>query len=250
MEAIDDINKELESKVLERPKVDFQTGDDVIEGGSTQKAKKPRSQAQKDAFEKARKKRAENVAKKKEQEVSQQIKEEDIKEDDEVLRSGGGVEKTPPQKKKAGRPKGAKNKKVMNREPEPTEDKPNYPRPVDHPIYEARDNGHRFQGQDNRHQQYQAPPQYPNSVSHYAPTYSMPPPQHYSMPPPQQPVHNHYYYGKENPDQIPHPARTTSHRDIDLNDAVYSSSDNEEFEPEPEPYPVQPPQPELKYRFA
>ena len=48
MEAI---NQELEQKSIERPKgVDFATGEQVIEGGTVNKPKKPRTQAQKDAL--------------------------------------------------------------------------------------------------------------------------------------------------------------------------------------------------------
>ena len=119
MEQIDTINQELAQKSIERPKgVDFATGEEVIEGGVVNKPKKPRSQAQKDAFEKARKKRAENLKKKKEAEegVSQEVK----SEDSEVLeKSNTEVAPEPEPVKKRGRPKGVKNKKVMKREPEP-----------------------------------------------------------------------------------------------------------------------------------
>ena len=60
MEAIE---QELEAKGIEK-------SEPVIE---EKKPRKPRSQAQKDAFEKARKKRAENLAKKKLEEVEKEV---------------------------------------------------------------------------------------------------------------------------------------------------------------------------------
>ena len=64
------------------------------------KARKPRTEAQKAAFEKARKKRAENLAKKKAQE------EIDYDSDTEA------EEKPKPAPKKRGRPKGSRSKKL------------------------------------------------------------------------------------------------------------------------------------------
>ena len=114
MEAI---NQELEQKSIERPKgVDFATGEQVIEGGTVNKPKKPRTQAQKDAFEKARKKRAENLAKKKELEESAEKGDSSVSEAN--ITSTITPEKTPEplQEKKPvrrGRPKGSKNKKTL-----------------------------------------------------------------------------------------------------------------------------------------
>ena len=64
------IEAEIESKSIEKSV--------EIKEVQTPKQKKPRSQAQKDAFEKARKKRAENLLKKK-------AEEEEYEEEDEVV---------------------------------------------------------------------------------------------------------------------------------------------------------------------
>ena len=232
MEQIDNINKELEQKVLERPKqVDFATGEDVIEGGKVNQVqvsrpKKPRTEAQKEAFEKARKKRAENLKKKKEEEEGVS---EAVVEDSEVVEN-----QTRSLPKKRGRPKGVKNKKVMKREPEPTPDNPNYPKPVEHPIYEAKDSGHRYQGQ-----QYLQP--YP-PMAYQPPMYQHPPA------PAPQPVNNYYYYGSQPsaPDPQVHPPQTEEDYEI-----VVDSSDEDQGDYlDATEYLTPPPDPRLKFRFA
>mgnify|MGYP003138972199 FL=1 len=174
MEAI---NKELSEKAIEKS-VEFDV-DNVIDPPKDVKPKKPRSQAQKEAFEKARKKRAENLKKKKEEEEGVSKTESAVSEDDHETHDQSNLKEVSDSKKEIvkkprGRPRGAKNKKVMKREPEPTNDRPNYPSRSagDYPVYEPRDHGHRYQGQ-----QYQSP---------YPPMAYQPPPQ----------IHN-YYYGHQ-----------------------------------------------------
>ena len=101
------------------------------------KPKKPRSQAQKDAFEKARLKRQANLAKKKEEE------ELDAWAEGEVSKELPEVQDIKPPPKKRGRPK-----KAMNRRPEPQAQ----------PFIQA---------PDPTNQYYQPPPQAPAPVNNY-----------------------------------------------------------------------------------
>ncbi len=232
MEQIDTINQELAQKSIERPKgVDFATGEEVIEGGVVNKPKKPRSQAQKDAFEKARKKRAENLKKKKEAEegVSQEVK----TEDSEVVEKSNTA--TPPEPtgvKKRGRPKGVKNKKVMKRDPEPEP-----PQPLPHtpaPVYLDYPPPHN--------------PRYPQQGLYY------PPPPQYYHPPPQpqpQPVNNYYYYGSgQTPAPSPDPQVHPPQKEEDYEVVEDSLSSEEEPDNIDYHHGVMPQTPQLKYRFA
>ena len=208
------IEQEITNKLIEKPK--FET-ENLVEV----KEKKPRTQAQKDAFEKARAKRAENLAKKKELESSAEVVTETtnpISQANHPQPDKGNIEKPKPKPK--GRPKGSRNKKVMrDLEPPPTPDYPNYPQPVFHSPHQAQDHGIKYQGHPY-HAMYQQPPQ----------------------------VHN-YYYGhqqgittkrtktkKERP-PTPPPPSSESEEEFDE-----SSSSEEEIYEESVP--------ELKYRFA
>ena len=221
------INQELEQKSIERPKdVDFATGEQVIEGGVVNKPKKPRTQAQKEAFERARKKRAENLAKKKE--LEEAVDSKSISEETPAI-TEQVVEKTPnpPQEKKPvkrGRPKGARNKTTMKREPEPqpAPPQPHQPAPVylDYPLPHN--------------------PRYPQ--------YYHPPPMMYQQPPPTpQPVNNnYYYYGTPPPDpQLYHPQKEEDY--VEVEDGLSSTDEDIPYVNDIQQLP---PQPQLKYRFA
>tara|TARA_R110000744_G_scaffold19161_10_gene50812 strand:+ start:1235 stop:1906 length:672 start_codon:yes stop_codon:yes gene_type:complete len=176
MEAIE---KELQDKMIEKPRLAAATPvtieENITELENAQIVeKKPRSEAQKKAFEKARAKRMENLKKKEQAEASQVKEGGDKKVDFDALATEEVKEQ--PTKKKRGRPMGTKNKKVMKyQEPPPTPDKPYYPHPVEYPIPQAQQPQYHYQGQ---------PPQHYHAPHHYHP-----PPQ------PQAPVNNYYYYG-------------------------------------------------------
>ena len=200
--------------------------------------RKPRSEAQKAAFEKARKKRAENLAKKKLEEeggvsmgeLSNQIQSSASgtlpnPAQEEVSANSPEVRPKAPAKKR-GRPKGSKK---LKREPEPKLGQPNF-LPQNIPP-EAGDIRYGYQQQN--------PYQF-NPMMMYQPQY---------QPPPQ--VHN-YYYGHqqgavppsvEQPRAQPPPQRPPSPE-------VVESSSEEEVEQYIE-YPQDTYQePSLKYRFA
>ena len=123
--------------------------------------RKPRSEAQKAAFEKARLKRAENLKRKKEEDKEVSF------EDDEPV-SPEVRPKAPP--KKRGRPKGSRK---LKRETEPQVGQPNFlPQVAQHPAGDIR---YQYQ-QPNPYQQFNPMMMYQN------------------QPPPQ--VHN-YYYGHQ-----------------------------------------------------
>ena len=229
---MDEIEQQLQEKGIEK-------SDEVI---IKEKPRKPRSQAQKDAFEKARKKRAENLAKKK---LEQDNEVRSVSPDPLVSKSNtakntpehqsgeleltapsvvedvGESSKAPAPKKKRGRPKGSKK---LKREPEP---------PIGtflppHTPPEAGDI--RYQYQNPHHSQF-------NPWMAYQP-----------QAPPQ--VHN-YYYGHQQgavnqaPEPAPAPAPPPPRQDREVVEEVVEEED--EYEDE-EDY-LSPPNP-LKYRFA
>lgn len=216
MEAID---KELDEKMIEKSEIQTTIVDEV-----KPKVKKPRSEAQIKAFEKARAKRMENLKKK--EEVSDATQEQEVVSPDPQLavddKSVSFADPKPlpvaneKPKRGRGRPKGVRNKKVMkHQEPAPTPDRPYYPQPVEHPIPQAQPPQYQFQGQaPNPYQQFQ-----------------------YYQPPPQQqaPVNNYYYYGQAPPQPPP---------------------DGEMFEPSSEEEEIVEEQPQelyeepLRYRFV
>ena len=120
---MEDIEKEISEKVIEKSPqlVIHETPQPQPQ---PQPVKKPRSEAQKKAFEKARAKRLENL-KVKAEEKKVQIAQPEASEIPSAA--------VP---KRRGRPKGSKTKKVMkDLEPEPI---PNYPQPIQHQPYEPR----------------------------------------------------------------------------------------------------------------
>tara|TARA_Y100001937_G_C7121884_1_gene333030 strand:+ start:714 stop:1382 length:669 start_codon:yes stop_codon:yes gene_type:complete len=222
MEAIE---TELSNKIVEKPREGaVQEVITDVEEKHPEPVKKPRSEAQKKAFEKARAKRMENLEKKKKVEVKPEPTEVKEVEGQDVDISNF---ETPP-KKKRGRPKGSKSKKVIkHQEPAPTPQTPNYPQPVQHQIPQP------------------APPQYPvqgqiplNPYQHY---YHPPPP-----PQPQAPVNNYYYYGTPPPQQS---------NNVVAEEPSSEEEQVEEFEQEEEQFqsvPLRQPEPptRLMYRFA
>ena len=179
--------------------------------------RKPRSEAQKAAFEKARKKRAENLAKKKEEE-NDVLEEEPffLPEPTQAL-----SEKKQP--KKRGRPKGSKK---LKREPVPELGQPNF-LPRNTPP----------EAGDLRYQYQQTNPYQFNPMMMY---------QQQFQPPPQ--VHN-YYYGHQQPQPQPQPQQPPPPQRPPTPEVVEESSE-EEVEQYVE-YPQETYQePQLRYRFA
>jgi len=186
--------------------------------------RKPRSEAQKAAFEKARLKRAENLAKKK-------LEEE---EEEEQPKSPEVRPKAPA--KTRGRPKGSKK---LKREPEPVLGQPNF-LPQNIPP----------QAGDIRYQYHQPNPYQYHPFSNADLRFI----QQQYQPPPQ--IHN-YYYGHQQPiqPQVPHNTATQEpvKRRPSTPETETSSKEELEFvEQEQYQYPPlsQAPPPTLKYRFA
>ena len=226
MYKMEGIEAEIEEKILERqPQSELPPPSEVVEK-VIEKPKKPRTQAQKEAFEKARKKRAENLAKKKAERVEDELKSmenpsETIPTPMEVMKQN----KIEAPKKRRGRPRGSKSK-IVNEEPPlqqfipPTQGYPPMPYPV--------------QGQ-----QYQ----------------------HYYQPQPQPaPVNNYYYYGApppSHPGQVAHPPSPLN--PVSVADEPEREERRVQFEKEelevPQPDEIEeeeyelPPDPRLKFRF-
>lgn len=182
----------------------------------TEKPKrKPRTEAQKAAFEKARLKRAENLAKKKEEE-------KDLLEEEPFFSTEPTQalsEKNQP--KKRGRPRGSRK---LKREPVPELGQPNF-LPRNTPP-EAGDL--RYQYQHNNPYQF-------NPMMMY---------QQQFQPPPQ--VHN-YYYGHQQGAVHQQPREQPPRRRSPTPESESSSEEEVEQYPQ-ETY--QEPQPQLRYRFA
>ena len=201
------IEAEIEEKILER-----QPPSEVIEK-VIEKPKKPRTQAQKDAFEKARKKRAENLAKKKAERVEEEVK--SIMEDDPTPMEVMKQNKIEAPKKKRGRPRGSKAK-IVREEP-----------PLQQFI--------------PPHQGYPPMP-YPVQGQHY-----------YQPQPQPAPVNNYYYYGHQpHPGQVAHPPPNEPEPEVEkrvqFEERPLSPDPIEEIELEEE-YEL-PEDPRLKFRFA
>jgi len=203
---MEEITKEVENKGIER----------VIEEVKEVEAKpkKPRSQAQKEAFEKARKKRAENLAKKKEEEELEEWAESEV--DKELPKV---VEDIKPPPKKRGRPR-----KILKRKEEPA---PQYISPPDPQLA----TGYSYQ---------------PSGFGNGMPVFN--PYQYYQPPPQQQPVNNYYYYGAPPPQHNniadPPPAEAIPHLEPEPSP---EGSINSDYDYQEE---VMMPQNQLKYRFA
>jgi hypothetical protein len=205
---MEDIDKEIQEKVIEKQP---QPAPEI-------KPKKPRSEAQKAAFEKARAKRLENIKKREEEEIS--------KIDPDTLEVK--EEKPPPVKRGRGRPKGSTKAKKQA-------DPRNYPKPVNNPVYQPVNHGIPFN--NNQPQNYYA----------YDPRPIQPPP-HAVAP---APVNNYYYYGT---DQRPRPPTPPQEKKV----VIITDSDSSEEEiyyestkPDTRYAPVpEPPRTTMKYRFS
>jgi hypothetical protein len=211
----------VETKGIEKIPVEPETNLEVKEIEEKPK-RKPRSEAQKAAFEKARLKRAENLAKKK---LEEEDSEPDLSNQIQMHASSvkGGVSanstEVSAKPKSRGRPKGSKK---LKREPEPIQGQPNF-LPQNIPP----------QAGDIRYQYHQ-----PNPYQYH------PFIQQQYQPPPQ--IHN-YYYGHQQgavhqqPREHPPPQRPPTPES--------ESSSEEELEFVEQEYQYLPP-PTLKYRFA
>lgn len=203
---MEDIEAEIQEKVIEKQVEELKP---VV--------KKPRSEAQKAAFEKARAKRAENLKKKEEDNTTEIMSQ--LETPAAVVAEG--VEKIKPPPKKRGRPRGStKAKKEAER--------PTLPQPTNNPVYQPVN--HNIPFNQNT----------PQNFYQYDPRYQQPAP-------PPAPVNNYYYYGAAEPKReeqkkeeryITQPIQPQE-----------DSSESEESEEEEEVY-YEPPQPQLKFRFA
>lgn len=203
---MEDIEAEIQEKVIEKQVEELKP---VV--------KKPRSEAQKAAFEKARAKRAENLKKKEDNttEIMSQL------ETPHSVVEEGVVEETKPPPKKRGRPRGStKAKKEAER--------PTLPQPTNNPVYQPVN--HNIPFNQNT----------PQNFYQYDPRYQQPPP------PPQAPVNNYYYYGAPPKEAKEEPKEEPQERYITQQQPQEDSSD--ESEEEEEYY--EPPSPQLKFRFA
>ena len=226
---MEQIDKELDAKQIEKSEI-TETIVDAPQPEQPKKVKKPRSEAQIKAFEKARAKRMENLILKEQAEAVIAPDPQLAVEDKSVSFEEKPEPIIAPLKKKRGRPKGAKNKKVMkHQEPPPRPDRPYYPHPVEHPIPQPQPPQYPIQGQVplNPYQQYQ-----------------------YYQPPPQQaPVNNYYYYGTPPPQQVAN--EEPDYAVVDSEDEIVEPEEVEqEVEQEVEEEHPAPPQPALRYRFV
>ena len=198
----------VEQKGIEKIEVSEPRVEEIVE-----KKRKPRSEAQKAAFEKARLKRAENLAKKK-------LEEEQGVTIDETQ----NIEREVPAPKKRGRPKGSRK---LKREPVPELGQPNF-LPQNIPP----------EAGDIRYQ-YQQPPHQFNPMMY----------QQQFQPPPQ--VHN-YYYGHQQ-QNTGHAERQPAPQPIpEPEPQVFFEESSEEEEVDDDfQYPEDTYQePVLKFRFA
>ena len=226
---MEQIDKELDAKQIEKSEI-TETIVDAPQPEQPKKVKKPRSEAQIKAFEKARAKRMENLKLKEQAEAVIAPDPQLAVEDKSVSFEEKPEPVIAPLKKKRGRPKGAKNKKVMkHQEPPPRPDRPYYPHPVEHPIPQPQPPQYPIQGQVplNPYQQYQ-----------------------YYQPPPQQaPVNNYYYYGTPPPQQVAN--EEPDYAVVDSEDEIVEPEEVEqEVEQGVEEEHPAPPQPALRYRFV
>tara|TARA_R110000824_G_scaffold32682_7_gene105374 strand:- start:1496 stop:2122 length:627 start_codon:yes stop_codon:yes gene_type:complete len=204
----------VEQKGIEKIEVSEPKVEEIVE-----KKRKPRSEAQKAAFEKARLKRAENLAKKK-------LEEEQAVTIDETQ----NIEQEVPQTnlpKKRGRPKGSRK---LKREPEPKLGQPNF-LPQNIPP-EAGDIRYQYQ-----HPPTQSPYQF-NPMMY----------QQQFQPPPQ--VHNYYYGHQQQNTGQPAPQPQTNLPEPEPQVFFEESSEEEEVDDDFQ-YPEDTYQePVLKFRFA
>mgnify|MGYP003111580422 CR=1 FL=1 len=222
----------VDTKGIEKvEEVKVQETADAVSDPQQKPKRKPRSEAQKAAFEKARKKRAENLAKKKleeEKEVSIDEKQNQIhssaSNDDFDQTNSPEVRAKAPAKKR-GRPKGSKK---LKREPEPKLGQPNF-LPQNIPP-EAGDLRYQYQ-QQNPYQ--------------FNPFMYQPPPQ----------VHNYYYGHQPQHSQPNNPLPSAEQTQRPPSPEVESSSEEEVEHQEASGRYVEYPEetyqePQLRYRFA
>jgi len=200
---MEEIEAEIQEKVIEKlPEPELKPV----------KEKKPRSEAQKAAFEKARLKRAENLKKKKETLV-----------EDTPPHSVSIKEDKPPPKKR-GRPRGSTKAKQL--------EKPRLPEPVNNPVYQPVN--HNIPVANNL----------PQNYYHYDPR-AFPQPQ-----PQPAPVNNYYYYGTPPPqEELARPKPILKKQPI-FESSSEEEEEQEYGNPEYIQDTYRPPEPKLQYRFA
>ena len=203
---MEDIENEVSAKIIE--KVSFEPAP-----APELKPKKPRSEAQKAACEKASAKRMENLTAREDAELA--------KIDPDTLEV-----KVKPAPKKRGRPRGStKAKKEAER---------NLPQPVNHPVYQPVNHEIPF----NRN--------IPQNFYQYDPR-ALPPQLMPAPPPPPAPVNNYYYYGAPPPTApLPPEKEIKAQPEEIIVSPPYPQSSSEESEEE---Y-FEEPKPSLKFRFA
>tara|TARA_S200002703_G_scaffold150707_2_gene149351 strand:- start:4685 stop:5326 length:642 start_codon:yes stop_codon:yes gene_type:complete len=211
----EEVEKEIEAKIIEKQPLPAAPEPEPVPSQSI-KPKKERTQAQKDAFEKARKKRMENIAAKKEEEAKQP-------------------------KKPRGRPR----KKKGPLQPAADLVKPeNYPRPVQHQPHPAVNHNIPYQGgivgTMPPAQYYQPQPQPPPQVHNYY--YGVNPPQREERAP----------APPEAPDTRGTEQDFTSSEEESSEDELdYGAEGGMMFNNTPETRYYEPPaQPTMKYRFG
>ena len=208
---MEQIEAELNNKAIERVK-------EVV----VEKPKKERTQAQKEAFEKARLKRAENIAKKK-AEAQVNLNAEDEYNDAEVEEQPTEVQ-APPQPQPEPKPAPKRRGRPRKKKEEP---------PAPHfipPTTGIPQNLYSVQGHNNNY-----PMMMPNGFPYWM----------YQPPPQKEAVVNNYYYGT-NPKEIRSEHKETIREPVKppTPPAPVESSSEEEEEYE------LPQDPRLKYRFA
>tara|TARA_R110002074_G_scaffold194790_2_gene360894 strand:- start:437 stop:1057 length:621 start_codon:yes stop_codon:yes gene_type:complete len=206
---MEDIEAEIQEKVIEKPQAQQEELKPVV--------KKPRSEAQKAAFEKARAKRAENL-KKKEDNTTEIMSQ--LETPHSVVEEGVVAEKTKPPPKKRGRPRGStKAKKEAER--------PTLPQPTNNPVYQPVN--HNIPFNQNT----------PQNFYQYDPRYQQPPP-------PPAPVNNYYYYGAPPPKEEP---KEVEQQERYITQPQPQEDSSDDYSEEEEEY-YEPPSPQLKFRFA
>ena len=207
----------VDTKGIERTNVEMKIETIEEEKPKPKPVKKERSQAQKDAFEKARTKRAENLAKKK-------LEEEKFAETPAEVLKQNNIE-APKQPKKRGRPR---KSKIVEDEPPAQQFIPPQQQFIGQPYKYASNTNQPFN-----------PYHYPLPLPH--------------NPVPVQPINNYYYYGAPPPS---HPSHKPEEQRVQFTEPEHKLPVYEP-EPSPytteeedeEEYEL-PPDPRLKFSFA
>lgn len=214
---MEDIEAEIQEKVIEKVVDIVEKQPEPEPELKPVKQKKPRTEAQKAAFEKARAKRMENLKKKQAAPNGA---------DGGVATHSGGVEDKPATApKRRGRPRGVKVKEEI----------PVRPEPVNHPVYQPVNHGIPF----NQN--------IPQNYYSYDPRAFPPPAQ---LPPQPQPVNNYYYYGAPPPTPQHRDLPQQELKPVALIEDSSSEEEEEYYEYQNPEYIQEPPQPKLKFRFA